>query len=265
MSTNPIRNPRFVNLQAPNAAPFWRAVATWLGEATRRPISLETDGHWTDWRDRLATGEVELGTICGSYYVSWAAEQPPAVTLLAAPVMAGSRYGGRPVYFSDVVVRADSPFEVLEDLAEGRWAYNEPHSYSGKLVLHHEMALRGWGPSFFGSLVESGSHETSLSLVAAGAVDAAAIDSVVLAAELRARPERAAAFRVLTSWGPNPMPPVVASRAVSPAWQARYRATLLAMHQDPAGRRILAAAGVAGFAPVEDADYDALRRLQASC
>ncbi len=263
MSTNPIRNPRFATLQAANAAPFWRAVATWLGETTRRPIAIEGEGHWTAWRDLLAAGEVDLGTVCGSYYVRWAAERPPAVTLLAAPVMAGARYGGRPVYFSDVVVRADSPFEMLEDLVEGRWAYNEPESYSGKLVIHHELALRGWGPSFFGSMVESGSHETSLSLIAAGAVDVAAIDSVVLEAEFRARPERAAAFRVLETWGPNPMPPVVASSVVSPAWQARYRTTLLAMHQDPAGRRILTDAGVACFAPVEDADYEALRHLQA--
>lgn len=264
MTTNPIRNPRFVNLQAANATPFWRAVATWLGEATRRPITMETEGPWRDQRDALRAGELDLGTICGAWYVDWVAADPGSVALLAAPVMEGALYGGQPVYFSHVVVRADGPIEVLEDLAEGRWAFNEPDSYSGKLVLHHEMARRGWGPSYFGSLVESGSHETSLALVAAGAVDAAAIDSVVWEMALRAQPERAHAFRIIDTWGPAPMPPVVASRAVSPAWRARYRDTLLAMHRDPAGRQILASAGVARFAAVEDADYDPLRALQAA-
>src|SRR3989338_1744951 len=83
-AANPIRYPRFVNLQAPNAAPFWQAVATWLGEATRRPIAIEREGHWTAWRDALAEGRLELGTACGAYYAAWADERPPAVALVAA-------------------------------------------------------------------------------------------------------------------------------------------------------------------------------------
>lgn len=262
MSTNPIRQPRFVSLQAANAAPFWRAVATWLGEATKRPIAVEAEGHWTDWRDGIEAGEVDLATACGTYYTAWADHRPPLASLVAAPVMADPRYGGRPVYFSEVLVRADAPFETLADLMGARWAFNEPNSFSGHLVIRHELALRGWGPGFLGSMVESGSHETSLALIAASAVDAAAIDSVVWEAVLRANPARAAAFRRLEAWGPYPIPPVIATARVSPAWRERWAETLLAMHRDPAGRKILAAAGVARFAPVADAEYDVLRHLR---
>ena len=265
MSNPAIRQPRFVNLQAANAAPFWRAVAGWLGAATKRPIAVVEEGHWTAWRDLFALGEADLATACGSYYVAWAGQRPPVASLVAAPVMAAPHYEGRPVYFSEVLVRADSPFEAFEDLAGARWAFNEPGSFSGHLVIRHELARRGWGKGFLGSMVESGSHETSLALIAAGAVDVAAIDGVVWEAELRARPRRAEGFRLLARWGPYPIPPVLASARVSPAWRERYAETLLAMHRDPAGRKILADAGVARFAAVQDADYDVLRQVEAPC
>jgi phosphonate transport system substrate-binding protein len=34
----------------------------------------------------------------------------------AAPVLAGDRYAGRPIYYSDVIVRHDSPISCLEEL-----------------------------------------------------------------------------------------------------------------------------------------------------
>jgi phosphonate transport system substrate-binding protein len=34
----------------------------------------------------------------------------------AAPVPAGDRYAGRPIYYSDVIVRHDSPISCLEEL-----------------------------------------------------------------------------------------------------------------------------------------------------
>ncbi|HEX3202938.1 MAG TPA: hypothetical protein VHW42_13520 [Actinomycetes bacterium] len=46
--------------------------------------------------------------ICGLPYVWLADRHPPPVEPLAAPVLAGERYGGRPVSYSDVIVHHDS-------------------------------------------------------------------------------------------------------------------------------------------------------------
>jgi len=51
--------------------------------------------------------------------------------LLAAPVPSPARYGGRPIYFTDFVVRADSDYRTLEDTFGGRIAYSIEHSHSG--------------------------------------------------------------------------------------------------------------------------------------
>jgi ABC-type nitrate/sulfonate/bicarbonate transport system substrate-binding protein len=61
--------------------------------------------------------------------------QPPKLTLLAAPLPAGARYGGKPIYFSDVVVRRDSPYQTFADLRGVTWGYNEPGSQSGYNVV----------------------------------------------------------------------------------------------------------------------------------
>jgi hypothetical protein len=51
--------------------------------------------------------------------------------LLAAPVPSPARYQGRPIYFTDLVVRADSDYRTLEDTFGGRIAYSIEHSHSG--------------------------------------------------------------------------------------------------------------------------------------
>ena len=39
----------------------------------------------------------------------------PCAKPIAAPVVAAPRYKGLPIYFTDIVVRASSPFQTLED------------------------------------------------------------------------------------------------------------------------------------------------------
>jgi ABC-type phosphate/phosphonate transport system substrate-binding protein len=68
------------------------------------------------------------------------------------------RYGGRPVYFSDLVVRADAPYRTLEDTFGGVVGYTLADSMSGGVALRHHLAPyaqarreavagRGGGPS----------------------------------------------------------------------------------------------------------------------
>lgn len=54
---------------------------------------------------------------------------------VASVVYEGERYGGEPIYFSDVVVHTDAPAEGFADLAGCRWAFNEPQSQSGVGVV----------------------------------------------------------------------------------------------------------------------------------
>src|SRR5262249_35911128 len=53
-------------------------------------------------------GEADISFICGLAYIELSGQL--ALEPLAAPVLRGQRYQGRPIYFSDVIVRASGPF-----------------------------------------------------------------------------------------------------------------------------------------------------------
>lgn len=139
--------------------------------------------------------------------------------------MTDDRFGGEPLYSSEVVVRAESRFRSLADLAGARWAVNEPSSWSGYWVT---LARVGeW--SYFGEVVEAGSHHRALRLVAEGAVDGSAIDCQVLALELRERPDLAERIRVIGTLGPSPIQPVVVRSGLAAGLKADLRERLLSL------------------------------------
>jgi ABC-type phosphate/phosphonate transport system substrate-binding protein len=96
---------RFASFLAPNLLPVYRVLAERIGGRLGRPVEVVVGTSF----DQFERGEADLGVICGLPYVWLAAQQPPPVEPLAAPVLAGKRYGGRPVYYSDVIVHRDTP------------------------------------------------------------------------------------------------------------------------------------------------------------
>ena len=251
---------------APVAERFVQALAELIG----RRLAIETRFvHEIPWQQReqwLDEGRVQMGWICGLPYV-WkvdhAPDAPPAadLALLAAPVFAATRYEGRPVYFSDVVVRADSPFQNFEQLRGASWAYNERRSHSGFWLTRYHLALRDLNGDFFGRVVGAGSHERALELILAGEIDAAAIDSTVLELVLEQEPAWTQKVRVLESWGPSPAPPWLVHRRAPAGLREALRALLLQMHEDEEGRAVLQLARLARFVAVGDEDYDPIRQM----
>lgn len=248
--------------QAPNAEPACQAIAAYLGQKIGLPAEFINTIPWQERARRLLEeGQINVGWICGLPYVLQAKLPSPPVELLAAPVMAGKRYAGRPVYFSDVVVHRDSRFQTFADLRGAVWAYNEPFSHSGYVVPRYHLAILGETSGFFSRVVESGAHQRSLQLILERKADASAIDSTVLETELRNHPPLAAQLRVIASLGPSPIPPWVIQKSLPLRFKQAIRAVLLTMHTDPQGRVILAHAGITCFAPVRDRDYDPIRRM----
>ena len=96
---------RFASFLAPNLLPVYRVLAERIAGRLSRPVEVVVGTSF----DQFERGEADLGVICGLPYVWLAAQQPPPVEPLAAPVLAGKRYGGRPVYYSDVIVHRDTP------------------------------------------------------------------------------------------------------------------------------------------------------------
>lgn len=254
------RRLRFVNFLAPSLAPLYRFVARYCGARLGLEADLETGSTY----DLLARGEFEVAFVCSPPYLRLRRDPAPPLELLAAPVLQGERYGGRPVYYSDVVVRRDSRLHCFADLRGCRWCYNEPESYSGYQVVRHRLAEMGLGLGFFGRVIESGSHLRSLDMILAGDADAAAIDSQVLEVALRDHPGLAEGLRVIAALGPSPVQAVVVSTRLPEPLRWALRSSLLAMGDDPRAVPHLAGGLVERFVAVDDRHYEPIARMTAA-
>lgn len=78
-------------------------------------------------------------------------------------------------YHAVVVVRADSPYQSIDDLKGKKLAFADPNSTSGHQAPRFFMTEAGYDPdAFFGETGFSGSHENSIMAVLNGTYDAAA-------------------------------------------------------------------------------------------
>ena len=257
-STRMSRDPlRFVSFLAPNMLGVYRFVADYVGEK----LGLQTELTVGYSFGQFATGEADVGFLCGLPYVQLARQSRSPVELLAAPVLEGERYRGKPIYFSDVIVRADSPYRSFRNLRGRSWAYNDPDSHSGYNVTRYQLVSMGETNGFFQRVVEAGSHQRSIRMVCSGEVDAAAIDSQVLAVELRDYPDLRERLKVIDTLGPAGIQPVVAASRLPDQLKAEVGAVLLSMGGDPAARVHLAPGFVERFVPVTDEDYEDVRAM----
>ena len=248
---------RFITFLAPNMLPVYAFLAGYIGRKLGCPTELLVGESY----DQLGP-EADVGFICGLPYVNLMRRPEPPVDLLAAPVLGGERYGGRPVYFSDVIVRRDSRFQSFADLRGAAWAYNEPDSHSGCGVVRYHLVQRGELNGYCGRVVQAGWHERSIRLVCSGEVDASAIDSQVLAVARHQYPELASRLRVIGTLGPSTIQPVVAARRLPEPLKAALRDILLGVGHDRAARDCLAQGFVDGFVPVTDGTYDDIRAMR---
>ncbi len=252
---------RLASFLADNAWPIYEGIAAYLARRLGTPAELLAGVPVAERHRRLDAGAIDVAFICGLPYSQKHDRPDRPVELLCAPVMAASRYGGQPVYFTDVVVQRDHPARAFADLRGAAWAYNDEGSHSGYNVVRHHLLELGETRGYFGRTVASGRHQTSIQMVLDREVDASGIDSTVLELETVRRPELAGALRTVATIGPSPIPPVVVARGLEAALRARLQDAFLTMAADAAGRAILAEGRIARFVPVRDADYDPIRAM----
>lgn len=218
---------------------FFSLVARRIEAATGLPTQLRFEtrisGPLEGDDDPFRDGRTDIGFLCSPSFRILRRHAP--IELLPLPVPLDARAAGRPLYFADVVVRAASRFRTFDDLRGTRWGFNDRNSKSGWF----SMIERAGSEDFFGRLLHSGSHLGSLELVLGGVIDAAAIDSNALLLRQRHDPSLREQLRVVETWGPFPIQPVIIRSDV--ALKERIAGALLAMHETDG-----AALGEFGFA-----------------
>src|SRR5262245_38810000 len=97
------RSLRFATFLAPNMLPIYRFIIHYVGCRLGCRTELFVGASYEEM-----TAGADGGFICGLPYVGLMGGRESPVRPLVAPVLRGKRYGGRPIYYSDVIVRRDS-------------------------------------------------------------------------------------------------------------------------------------------------------------
>ncbi len=144
-----------------------------------------------------------------SFFLLREVKDTPVVLIHPAPVFHDSRTPGQPAYFSEVIVHREKSVRSFLELRGCSWSYIDGCSLSGYYNLLKKLAEMNEDGGFFGRMCCSESHLNSIEMVARGEVDAAAIDSNVLRIKHRSAPDLRERLRIIESWGPFPIQPVV--------------------------------------------------------
>lgn len=251
-----IASARMYSVDAATAA-AWRALLEWV--AARAGVACEVIDYPPPQplSSLWARPDLCCAFMCG-YPFARALPQP---TILAAPVPSPSRYGGRPVYGTDIVVRADSSFARLDDAFGRRFAYTTEDSQSGwhapRLLFAPHARMRGL-PLFaaiVGPLVTP--RDVALA-IAGGDADAGPLDTYAHDLMRLHEPALAAQLRVVATTPLTPIPPLVGAPSMAASDARRMTDALLAVAEAPELERLRAALLLRAFAAVTAASYDRL-------
>jgi ABC-type phosphate/phosphonate transport system substrate-binding protein len=258
----PIANARMYSVTAAAKAD-WRAVLGW---------ALREAGLDWPWLDHDAPAPLaalwsrdDLGAamMCGLPFSQRAARP----TLVAAPRPSPARYGGRPVYFTDLVVAAGSPHRTLEDTFGGVVGYTLADSMSGGVALRHHLARyrNPARPRLYRRSVGNLIHARGvIEAIVDGRIDVGPLDSYSHDLLAAYEPALAAQVRTLSSTEPTPIPPIVATAAIDDEALVRLRAALLRTPEERSLAAPMARLLLTGFAIPDPADYDRLAAIAAT-
>ncbi len=231
-----------------------------LGREVRLESEIRHSGPMAGDDDPFADGRADLGFLCSPSYLYLSSLRRPSVELVPAGFAFGDpRNAGRPVYFSEVIVRRSDPAAALVDLRGRVWGFNDRCSLSGYFSVLQQVDSPRQNGTFFSRMLCTGSHRDSIESVLDGRIDGAAIDSNALRSLYRERPELCRELRVVESLGPFPIQPIVL-RAGDRRLRDRIAAALLGLADDRDLRSALAACGLERCVPVDEGLYDCERR-----
>jgi ABC-type phosphate/phosphonate transport system substrate-binding protein len=203
-----------------------------------------------------ARADLGCAFMCG-YPLAHAQPQP---LVLAAPVPSPARYAGRPVYCTDLIVRAGGTIATLADAWGRRVAFTSTDSMSGyqapRRFFAAHAAARG-GTLFSASVGPLLTPRGVVDAVLAGEADLGPLDSYAHDLLRLHEPQLAGQLLVLASTPCTPIPPLVGAAGMDLAAAQRLRAALLDVQNAAALAPARAALLLHGFARIEASAYHA--------
>lgn len=228
----------------------------YLGRKLNRRVELVQRQTYAEVNDLVKNGNVDLAFVCTSAYV--VGQRDFGMELVVAPEV-----NGETVYYSLLIVPADSSARSMADLRGKVFAFTDPMSLTGRVYPTSLVkSLDGTPESFFARVFFTYSHDNAIRAVANKVADGANVDSLVYDYFVARDPSIAARTRVIHRSPAFGIPPVVVNPNLSPQLKESFRQLLMQMHADAEGASMLRALQIDRFVVVPDRIYDSARALE---
>jgi ABC-type phosphate/phosphonate transport system substrate-binding protein len=251
-----IANARMYAVNA-TAQGAWRTLLAWVLDRAQVPADIVDHDAPAPMRALWSRDDLGCALMCGLPY----ALREPAPQLVAAPIPSPPRYGGRPVYMTDIVVRADSPARTIADTFGGRIGYTVEDSQSGYFALRRFLALQRTAdePLYAAAVGGLLNARGVIDALVAGRIDLGPLDSYSHDLIRHLEPDTARRVRVVATTAPTAIPAFVATAQLSGEALARLRGAFV--EAGAAGELASARATLLlrGFAVPAPEDYRPLR------
>jgi ABC-type phosphate/phosphonate transport system substrate-binding protein len=249
----PVANARMYSA-TPQLRADWKRLLSWVLDEAKLPWDVIDHDPPAPLADLWSRDDLGLAMMCGLPY----AQRSRRPVLVAAPIPSPQRYGGCPVYFTDIVVCADAPYSSLEDTFGGIVGYTLADSLSGGVALRDHLASyrAARGRRLYSGAVGNLIHARGvIEALARGAIDVGPLDGYYHDLLRQDEPALAAKVRVIATTRPRPIPPLVATSALGEEDLSRLRAALQAAGAAADLQALRARLLLAGFAQPAPDDY----------
>lgn len=200
---------------------------TYLSRKLSRPVKLNVAPDYETLARLMDEGRVAISWFSHASYQHLGFGKPWKI--ICRPVQ-----NNRVDYYGKIIVRSDSPFQSIEDLKGRTFAYVERNSGSGFYFPNKLFLSLNIDPlKYFGKVVFTHSHDSSIDGVVRGLYDAAAVYTIT---PDRQNASMAGLLRYVATTGPIPYDPLVARNDLPPALTSAITEALLSMHLDPSAR-----------------------------
>ncbi len=245
---------------APAAKAAWRELLEWILERANVRMEFVDQEPPATLGDLWARSDLGCAMMCGLPY----SQKNPRPILLAAPVPSPERYADRAVYFTDIAVRADSPYMKIEDTFGHVVGYTLTDSMSGCVALRrHLLPFRKPGDQplyreVAGKLINA---RGIIQALIDRRIDVGPLDGYVHDLIRHNDPAFAANVRIIAVTDAAPMPPIIATAALDPDTVGRMRAAFAAVEHAPELAKVRDTLLLRRFAVPEPSSYDVFHAI----
>ena len=257
-----LMNARMYAGVSPAAAAAWRSILLRVAQTAGVDWAMLEHLPPTPISQLWARDDLGLVQMCGLPYRL----RRPRPHLVAVPQWQDPRTLGKPVYWSEIIVHADSSCRRIEDTFGAVAGYTVTDSMSGyvafRSLLSRQPAAReriASGLPLFGRLLgELVTPRAVVEATAQGRIDVGPVDGYAYALLGATEPALAAQVRSICTTPAVPMPPFVATAQLPDEVLAALRRALAAVADDEHLAPAMRTLQLTGFVPVMPAYYDIL-------